>query len=470
MNRSTLGDQASIVALEGKAEKLEALESDLLQQLRDVRYALAHVRSQVANLVNRRTSISRLPDELLAEIFSHGEPAYTQRGLPSQVTVSHVSQHWRQVAIGTPMLWTRICIVGHQPVEYVRYYPLGLLDVHLDRSRSCLLHIRCDIDSDAFFRKIIAHAHRWSSFAIAHRYAYSDMLSRLLRQLIDLRAPNLRHLAIEGVPSALPTAIFTGGVPLLSSLTLSGFMLSECRIPGICHRLTVLNFVGPSYGVRTLALIQSVLTETSSLEELGICEFRMDVEVQLADPVELPTLRKLDIGFIDMHSDDYVTCICSALVMPALECLKLREADRDQVLHFTRYLRSPQALRYPRLQTLILDNTVVTPELVYALPNIRHAVVISQCRDGWNMSLEESLEPVPGAPRPWPYLRSLVLDDTNPMKFRLYYIVAARIDAGIPLSAVKLKWDRQYLPGAEVLYWLQQHVRLEVFHVPRADE
>ncbi|KII92530.1 hypothetical protein PLICRDRAFT_102822, partial [Plicaturopsis crispa FD-325 SS-3] len=102
-------DEFNVADLKNRAKQLEATERDLLQQLRQVQYTLAHVRSRVSSLLNRGAPVSRLPTEVLAKIFWHGDPAYkTQGPLPAQVIVSHVSRHWRQVAIDTPMLWTRI--------------------------------------------------------------------------------------------------------------------------------------------------------------------------------------------------------------------------------------------------------------------------------------------------------------------------------------------------------------------------
>ncbi|KII92527.1 hypothetical protein PLICRDRAFT_104142, partial [Plicaturopsis crispa FD-325 SS-3] len=105
-------DESNVEDFENRAKQLEATERDLLQQLRQVQYTLAHVRSRVSSFLNRRAHIYRLPAEVLAMIFWYGNPAYDPNRLhghlPSPVIISHVSRHWRQTAIDTPMLWTRI--------------------------------------------------------------------------------------------------------------------------------------------------------------------------------------------------------------------------------------------------------------------------------------------------------------------------------------------------------------------------
>ncbi|KII92521.1 hypothetical protein PLICRDRAFT_172599 [Plicaturopsis crispa FD-325 SS-3] len=103
-------DESNVADFEHRAKQLETTERDLQLKSRqpEVQYTLAPVRSRVSSVLNRRTPIYRLPAEVLAMIFWYGNPAYDPNKLhghlPSPVIVSHVSRHWRQTAIDTPML------------------------------------------------------------------------------------------------------------------------------------------------------------------------------------------------------------------------------------------------------------------------------------------------------------------------------------------------------------------------------
>jgi len=83
-----------------------------LKQLADMEALLVHALNKHEYDIGHRWQ-SKVPAELLREIFMHCVPAHG-RYSPSQrqapMVLTHVCQHWRQVATGLQSLWTSLCI------------------------------------------------------------------------------------------------------------------------------------------------------------------------------------------------------------------------------------------------------------------------------------------------------------------------------------------------------------------------
>ncbi|KII90617.1 hypothetical protein PLICRDRAFT_39193 [Plicaturopsis crispa FD-325 SS-3] len=442
-----------MLSLEGQAKKLEAFEVDLLEQLRAVRQSLASVKSRIRNLLNRRAPISRLPDELLADIFAYGDPR-RRTSQPSHIVASHVSQHWRQVALCNPGLWTRIWIGCHS-------CSIGFLDAHIERSRECLLDI--DIShsrpkSAAIYDRLAAHAHRWSSLGINGGY-----LDVILPRIAHLSAPNLRHLQIhyfrkdEDSSASTPNAILQAGCPLLSSLEISLEIMTgyiqrvlwrDHCIPGVLPTLTRLKIDHCEISVEA---IQDILRQTTSLQVLrvsfpGIIDFGTG---PAHPPVNVPSLTTLDISLVAFSESpplDWLPRFCSAVLTPNVEelGLEVHSDDGNGIEHFASWLHSMPASRhpFPRVHKLYLhpDATVTIP---LALPNVTHLTVCPHFFDepgGPYVTLKRVLGPSSGGTAPlWPSLHSLVLQvkHVNTLRSPRYDpsdIIDARIAAGCPIK------------------------------------
>ncbi|KAJ3514749.1 hypothetical protein NLJ89_g2196 [Agrocybe chaxingu] len=86
--------------------------------------------------------ISTLPPELLSSIFILARPqSRFPPVLPFEVVISHVSRYWREVALSTPQLWSKIYIYSSASTKWIRpylrrsgcYIPL---DVYIDVYRA----------------------------------------------------------------------------------------------------------------------------------------------------------------------------------------------------------------------------------------------------------------------------------------------------------------------------------------------
>ena len=97
---------------------------------------------QVSLKDEEETTIASLPAELLTLIFIFAQPIGGRRRrlrhrTPFEVILTHVSRHWRRVALAIPQLWNRIDIYSHRSMHWARAYLTrsdgpALLDIHLD--------------------------------------------------------------------------------------------------------------------------------------------------------------------------------------------------------------------------------------------------------------------------------------------------------------------------------------------------
>ncbi|KII90693.1 hypothetical protein PLICRDRAFT_174073 [Plicaturopsis crispa FD-325 SS-3] len=449
--RAVDGD-IDIPSLQRQVKVLEAAENDLLKRLREVQHTLASLRSRIGNLVNDRASISRLPVEVLVAIFAYGDPTYTPRSLPSHAVASHVSQHWRQVILCSPVLWT--CIWRDR---YAEGYPIGLLQAHLEWSCVSPLYIVCGNESDAFFRAVVAHVHRWSSFRVL-KNSYGSSYSDVLPHLAGLRAPNLRRLALDfALADFTPQTVLAGGCPVLSSLTSPACMFSEFEA-AFAH-LTVLHITS----IVAIRAAQDVLGRLPSLHTLVLGHI---VEFDSADviPVSVPSLTSLEIRCAT-RSDDahYLPQILSAVRVPGLASLILRYCMDEQVASFENWLQSVPSTPFPCLHSLTLEGVAATSVIVRAFPDITDVIVVLSPGLDYCATLETWLEPGAGEDAaPWPLLRSVTFD--APYAFRPCdpsKLVASRIAAGRPLE--RLHMNRDILPGADTTSWLADSVYFETF-------
>ncbi|KAH7905525.1 hypothetical protein BJ138DRAFT_1130448 [Hygrophoropsis aurantiaca] len=123
--------RTTIEILETEVLELEKKESDLLAQLHPLQAIIAHKRSLAGKLKNSLVPVNRLPNEILLACFDQAVQDWADENagadeqnvaqlacvdwegdvdfeLPCTpvFAISHVSHHWRQLAINAPSLWT----------------------------------------------------------------------------------------------------------------------------------------------------------------------------------------------------------------------------------------------------------------------------------------------------------------------------------------------------------------------------
>ncbi|THG97642.1 hypothetical protein EW145_g7577 [Phellinidium pouzarii] len=114
--------------------------------------------------------VAEIP-ELLSLIFIHSLPRNnfaTPNSKKAPLKLSHVSQHWRNVALNTPWLWTTLRLCSRECSEEIANRHIQILNHWLRFSGRChlsfhLVYIRnktADVFVDSILRTILNHADR----------------------------------------------------------------------------------------------------------------------------------------------------------------------------------------------------------------------------------------------------------------------------------------------------------------------
>ncbi|KAJ7023471.1 hypothetical protein C8F04DRAFT_1011464 [Mycena alexandri] len=174
-----------------------------------------------------------LPSEIVSQIFVHFLPAYPETppmiGPSSPNVLGQLCRKWRDIALGTPVLWRVITLSLRNGMRI--HQKLRLLESWLQRSRSCLLSINIDIGGDSgnvdqellahFILAIAVHSGRWEhlrlhSTSLAPPFPPTTAPLPFLRTLsMSARLPAAEDSRKTSLITALPTA------PLLRNLAIA---------------------------------------------------------------------------------------------------------------------------------------------------------------------------------------------------------------------------------------------------------
>ena len=184
---------------------------------------------QLRRKKNKRALISRLPVEILIQVFSYysasdRHPHVRFRTPPPWLAVTHVCQRWRQAALSSPILWVDIITTNYRWAEEM-----------LERSRDVPIHITVDdagsvqTPSDVrAARLLFSKIHRAQSLVMT----CADTILACMPILFEAEAaPLLEELTITNFhPSSaldlVERPLFSGKTPCLQFLS-----LHHCRVP-----------------------------------------------------------------------------------------------------------------------------------------------------------------------------------------------------------------------------------------------
>lgn len=145
------------------------------RQTLEARYeSLRSELSVVGRRLNELTQPSRLPPELLAEVFTYLNPFHPEniRGSAGDLVVaSHVCHHWRQVALQFPRLWSNIALDAK----------FSFVVAALERSKSSELNLCDRITFDSQWKNPVYDEHR-----------HEELLDLLFEEIQRIRS--LRNL------------------------------------------------------------------------------------------------------------------------------------------------------------------------------------------------------------------------------------------------------------------------------------
>jgi hypothetical protein len=411
---------------------------------------------------DRDPPISRIPHEILAMIFVstqteklHGLPLGQQQlRIPIEIAVSHVSTFWRDAAIDTPSLWTKVLVHSAQPSE--------LIQIYLTRSKAYLLDVVVNHDisgfvniSDARLNMIVSHIDR---LRLVHVVGFINQIYRTLSLFHNLAAPQLKELVLQGRGLEWHpyrhTPIFAGGAPALSSLRLNRIGLCTC-IPPLSAITSMSLYDIRLSGLWTYQHFLTVLSAAPLLAELSIHGLLVDHrDAQANGPVHLHSLRSLWLSGTDSH----VCYILYSLSLPHIEFLSLSlptPSPNERVF----LLNSTGAPRYPTVRSLVFTRTISPSRFPSLLPSLTHLTILHcnpliALQQVFTMSISVT---------PLPDLETLTLFPLHQSNWRMMCnLVNLRIQQGFPLRKLRLDYESWSLFPPESAETLNGQVEVEV--------
>ncbi|KAG8899629.1 hypothetical protein FRB99_006525 [Tulasnella sp. 403] len=234
--------------------------------------------------------VTSIPQEILSSIFEH---AYHRDG-SCMHSAGRVSKLWREVALGTPTLWSDIHVSSPSDPERTRMQlaRAGATPLHIDFSDDSLTRGACM----EFLSLLSTKSERWTSFRIMRFDAKALLASPLFPSVL----PRLRHLDIRGANSSLPAGHlqFPKSLPALESLYVSGVSVEweGVRLPS----LEKLELKEASLGPPDLPQFLDMLDASQDLVHLVLVKI-WDEDAGLMDrfkaprQITLPRLEHLEV-------------------------------------------------------------------------------------------------------------------------------------------------------------------------------
>ncbi|KZT25552.1 hypothetical protein NEOLEDRAFT_348859 [Neolentinus lepideus HHB14362 ss-1] len=311
----------------------------------------------------RRKNVDMLPWEILSYIFLHLVQSYDNLSvscMDTPVLLSHVCSHWREVSTSTPELWKTVALRSSLTARSTsrstsflhrsKSLPLDLLlDFRDPRWRwNEENHIFSADDMKDVLCLLLPAVHRWGSLTLLTD-TWAPIHTFLSQTSCVTSAPMLRELSLfrcnayfvrkdqAFLPVKLkePVSLFGDQLTGLRRVTLAGVHVdwaSSCL-----RNLQALELKFHAYEVSpSLQEFLRILRECPALEKLSLLGWatRLDIQASanqkehqfglpsLCTHLELPCLKELDIGFVDM---DHTAQILAFFHCPKLEELSLED-------------------------------------------------------------------------------------------------------------------------------------------------
>ncbi|KAI0075093.1 hypothetical protein K474DRAFT_1691991 [Panus rudis PR-1116 ss-1] len=328
-------------------EALNSLDSKMATLLseRDL------LESRLEQAVRLQSPVQRLPNELLASIFVTGVLDMGEEDSLMLSNIMLVCKYWNEVAINTPILWSRV-VAGTR-------YSLEKAQRKLERSKSVPIHVCVDFsprtDNGMVKTESIIYAMdllrtsiwRWKSFrlTVPNRPQAHVALQRCQEEapLLEVLSIRILHSMQEDhYPHRVPLPLFEGRTPNLRSCSFTSFNFGWDM--KLLSRLRVLKLGGYWNGFSpSVDTIVGILRACPHLEELAlrnmsdvdpdVCPaIEMDsadlseAPVRASDTrmIQLPRLKKLSFYYSGIVR---TRTVMSLLSCPALESVELSFLD-----------------------------------------------------------------------------------------------------------------------------------------------
>lgn len=376
--------EARIKFLLERLSRIEDTRKELIQQSVSLDVEFATTKRERDSLHNSIAPISSLPNEILAEIFTTGQDEFYDT---FGILVSHVTHHWREVALDTSALWATI----HRHIQQQK---LDVIAVYLTRSKQIPIHIVIEIGSDnwsesdeelgtdqekdgvsPFCRLVEPHLSRCCQLSIHSSNAAED--SEVLLWLSIMSMPILRslYLALYMACGRQSLQILEGGAQSLTHVHIAGLDLIHCNPP--LDRVTTLELDLLDWPNRT-AEYQRLSDVLSAIPNLIHLKFMNTPRWPSNVKLSLFALRTMSCDMDDLRE---LPCIFGALTAPSLVDMtmgiSLLHCDCDEGMTLT---------NFPSLQTLHLIvfegiDTLSILTLCRAFPFLVEITIISMSNE-----------------------------------------------------------------------------------------
>ncbi|KAJ7187847.1 hypothetical protein C8R46DRAFT_1340781 [Mycena filopes] len=203
--------------------EIDARISELKAALSDLRGRKAIVQER---LDSYKYPVLKLPPEIVSEIFTHFLPTYPDcpplSGTLSPTQLTQICRTWREIALGTPLLWRAISLSPKDDLPPARL--AQELDTWVRRSGCCPMAIDVDVPDSKFSSKrilelltTIAAQHA----RLEHLVLHPDDIDSLLPFFGPM--PRLRHLDLylKNDNSKASTVLGFVRAPLLRTVVLT---------------------------------------------------------------------------------------------------------------------------------------------------------------------------------------------------------------------------------------------------------
>ena len=346
------------IATQPNRQALEARYNSLRSEL-----------SVIGKQLNELTQPSRLPPELLAEVFIRLNPFHpfprsgNVRTARDLVVASHVCHYWREVTLQFPRLWSNIVLDGNP----------GFVEAALERSKSCGLNVRFTALGHAHFDPhyspgfpLSREAHLCQLRKEMHRIRmlwHPDDLNRLEAETIRAHFPervdapqllayvedvyryqNIQVALVNTDPLRSTSLLSFLNAPNLRSLHLQMTLDVWKGVPSYQHLLHLTISDWTKMSVPTLMDILQCLRALPLLETLTLLRL-LDMVESTGNKASLPSLTR-----IRLHGD---LCPCASL-------LRHIEFPLTTCIVFEAYL--------PNLQDDLINSGV--PDILYVTQRV----------------------------------------------------------------------------------------------------
>lgn len=430
-NRAT---HSRMFSLSERMEKLATARVELVRQLAVVDSETKAIQTEYNVLYNSTLPASVLPSELLAMIFDAA--IHTKQGF--EITISHVSHHWRSIVLETPQFWATIRQTMYQGHD-------DRIVAYLDRSKAAPINLFVEI-----YKGNVAKMCHFIDIHIGHcrelRVSISDpncnvpeILECLSSQHAPLKLFNLCFARSTSAPLP-PRKIFAGGAPLLTSVMLDYASTPICLPPLASLTAIHLDFYHMSSYDDACRLRDMIVAPISLWQlELKLAHSQFNWPLDVALP--LPALHALEIEGPKLQMSRLLTAVHA----PSLQMLHLtghyprhlsNDFEQSSLLSWPTKFPNLHTLKYHHHEPPRQHGARVNPlrEVALRFPGILHLTCVNE--PGALLSaLQEGQDPI------WPHLQTLGLPWS---KHRvsvetIQKLLNKRIHLGHPIRTVLLK-------------------------------